>query len=124
MQLIQGTIATGINEPSVAPNKRNKHLRIFGLSTEEPLKITETSQKNIINPSKTAEADIYPHYIQFNSRTDPKFLAFALSTGDVAVVSYPALEVVYKTTVDGDIYGLDFPPTEDPDTVNYVQRGS
>jgi hypothetical protein len=108
----------------VSPSKRNKHLRIFELSTEEPLKITETTQKNITNPSKTAEADVYPHQIQFNSRTDPTFLAFALSTGDVAVASYPALEVVYKTTVDGDIYGLHFPPTKDSDTVEYFHRGA
>jgi hypothetical protein len=123
IQLIQGTIATGINETSVAPSKRNKHLRIFELSREEPFNITENTQKNIINPSKTAEVDVYPHQIQFNSRRDPKFLAFALSTGDVAVVSYPTLEVVYKTTVDGgDIYGLHFPPTEDPDTVKHFPR--
>lgn len=71
----------------------------------------------MLNPSTAIISDIYPHQVRFNSRTDPTFLAFALSSGDVAIISYPSLDLVYKINVDTDIYGLDFSPSENSNTV-------
>lgn len=115
---MKGTIITGINqsESIVSSKAQNRHLRIFEIinTPGNPPKIAIKLQKQVFSPSIPFNTDHYQRLTKFSKSEN--LLGVTSTSGDLAVLSYPSLEVVYSVKVDGDVYSIDFSPA-DNDTV-------
>jgi len=114
----QGTIITGINqsEQIIKEKSQNKHLRVFELapSPANKPKLVLKQQKQIFPLPQPFTNEYYQRLTRFNP--GGTLIAAASSQGDLSIVSFPALEPVYFTKAEDDIFSLDFSPA-DNDTV-------
>jgi len=112
----KGTIVTGINqsESFISENKQNRHLRFFKSSGQ----ISPKLAKQVFTPSIPFNTDQYQRLTRFNRLQDPNLLAISSNSGDLSILSFPSLDIVYSTSVSEDISSIDFSPA-DNDTVRH-----
>src|SRR5579871_6024429 len=113
---MKGTVVTSINQSQsvIKERNQNKHLRVFETapSPAKAPKLVLKQQKQILPISSP---DNYQRLTKFNP--SGTLLATASTSGDLSIVSFPALEPVYFTKAEDDIISLDFSPA-DNDTVS------
>jgi hypothetical protein len=80
--------------------------------------ITFKLQKQVFQPSIPFDTEYYQRQTSFNRLTDPTLLALGSTSGQLSILSFPALDQVFSTNANADIYALDFSPAQN-DTVTF-----
>lgn len=76
------------------------------------MKITPKLQRQVFLPTTPSSSEHYQRQTRFNRIKEPNLLGIASTSGDIAILSYPALESVYSAVAEGDVYDLDFSPAD------------
>jgi hypothetical protein len=76
------------------------------------MKISPKLQRQVFSPAAPSSSEHYQRQTRFNRIKDPSLLGIASTSGDIAILSYPALESVYSAVAEGDVYDLDFSPAD------------
>ena len=76
------------------------------------MKISPKLQRQVFSPTVPSNSEHYQRQTRFNRIKEPNLLAIASTSGDIAILSYPALDSVYSAIAEGDVYDLDFSPAD------------